>query len=82
MKNYNKKKSLVLTYDDTLGGIDRESNVTFRNMGSYKSERELRRDLLVYFSKSESNLLLIEIDFCQEGKHISFFKYVYEKVEA
>ena len=80
-----KKHVIIYTYSATLPGYPHsdQEDIKYANMMNYKHESDIKREMNEFF-RSEAcreHIFLIEIDLYSEYNHLSYFKYLVEKIE-
>ena len=60
---------------------DQESFILSRSVTNFKSEGELVKTLQQFFDARRQNVLIIEANYINDKQHLSFIKFIVDKVE-
>ncbi len=60
---------------------DHETNILSRSVTNFKSETELLKTLQQFFDARKQNVLIIEANYLTDKQHLSFIKFIVDKVE-
>ena len=73
-----KNKVLAFTYSTiSFKDPDIDNLIVKIRMSSFKSEENIRKELINFFRAEGKKLYLIELDLAREGHHILYIKSVY-----
>jgi hypothetical protein len=61
---------------------DHDNKIAHNNFSSFKSEHELRKDMISFFNSTSHYIYLLELDYNREGAHLTILKFLIDKLES